>query len=102
LLYQLYAPYPVGVNPFKTAFEEVLRLEKAKERHDNEPATSPMVATLEVILNGKGAQVRSQVLHSALHSTLSHPSAVSFFSCGSRVVPFEVWRGNGLSQVGEY
>lgn len=58
LLYQLYASHPVGVNPFRSAFEEVLRSEKAKEQNDNEPALNPMVATLEVILNGKGAQVR--------------------------------------------
>jgi len=58
LLYQLYASHSVGVNPFKSAFEEVLRSEKAKEQNDNEPAPNSMVATLEVILNGKGAQVR--------------------------------------------
>jgi len=54
LLYQLYAPHPVGVNPFKSAYEEALRSEKA---NDNEPAPNPMVATLEIILNGKGAQL---------------------------------------------
>ena len=58
------------MNPFKIAFEEVLRWEKTKEQND-EPATNPMVGTLEVILNGKGAQVRSQKVQSALYSTLS-------------------------------
>ncbi len=58
------------MNPFKIAFEEVLRSEKAKEQND-EPATNPMAGTLEVILNGKGAQVRSQMFQYALYSTLS-------------------------------
>lgn len=58
------------MNPFKIAFEEVLRSEKAKEQNE-EPATNPMVGTLEVILNGKGVQVGSQKLQSALYSTLS-------------------------------
>ena len=70
MLYQLYASHPAGVNPFKTAFEEVLRSEKPKEQI-GEPATNPMVATLEVILNGKGAQVTSQEFQSILYSTLS-------------------------------
>lgn len=58
LLYQLYASHSVGVNPFRSAFEEVLRSEKVKGQNDNEPGPNPMVATLEVVLNGKGAQVR--------------------------------------------
>jgi hypothetical protein len=78
LLYQLYASYTVDVNPFKIAFEEVLRSEKAKEQND-ESATNPMMGTLEVILNGKGAQVRSQELQSALYLALS-PFQLSAFS----------------------
>lgn len=58
------------MNPFKIAFEEVLRSEKAKEQND-ESATNPMVGTLEVILNGKGVQVGSQKVQPALYSTLS-------------------------------
>ena len=58
------------MNPFKTAFEEVLRSEKVKEQNDNQPTTYLMVATLEVILNGKGTQVRSQEIQSTLHLTL--------------------------------
>jgi len=66
LLYQLYASYTVDVNPFRIAFEEVLLSEKAKGQND-ESATNPMVGTLEVILNGKGAQVRSQKFQSTLY-----------------------------------
>jgi hypothetical protein len=73
LLYQLYAPHPVDMNPFKAAFEDVLRLEKGKGQNEAGPATTLMVATLEVILSGKGAQVRSQQFYSTRYSMVSSP-----------------------------